>query len=146
MQHLILNLEAPLIAFGGETIDNLGVIRRFPATSMLTGLFANALGWRRTRARQPPAPAGPHRVRGAHRPRACERAADDRLPDGAAWAETTAAGRHGARRRAGQAATEPTTRPTCATAIIFADMRVTVALRLEPAEEAPTLEDLCERA
>ena len=47
MRHLVLNLEAPLMAFGGETIDNYGVIRWFPATSMLTGLFANALGWRR---------------------------------------------------------------------------------------------------
>ena len=36
------------MAFGGETIDQLGVTRRFPAASMLTGLFANALGWRRT--------------------------------------------------------------------------------------------------
>ena len=48
MEHLILHLEAPLISFGGETIDNLGVIRRFPAASMVTGLLANALGWRRT--------------------------------------------------------------------------------------------------
>ena len=47
MRHLILNLEAPLMAFGGETIDNLGVIRPFPAVSMLTGLLANALGLRR---------------------------------------------------------------------------------------------------
>ena len=47
MRHLVLRLEAPLMAFGGETIDNLGVIRLFPAVSMLTGLFANALGWRR---------------------------------------------------------------------------------------------------
>ena len=47
MRHLILNLEAPLMAFGGETIDHLGVIRPFPAVSMLTGLLANALGWRR---------------------------------------------------------------------------------------------------
>lgn len=46
-RHLLLRLEAPLIAFGGETIDNYGVIRDFPALSMLTGLFANALGWRR---------------------------------------------------------------------------------------------------
>jgi len=46
-RHLLLRLEAPLIAFGGETIDNFGVIRDFPALSMLTGLFANALGWRR---------------------------------------------------------------------------------------------------
>ena len=47
MKHLILGLESPLMAFGGETIDNLGVIRRFPSASMLTGLLANALGWRR---------------------------------------------------------------------------------------------------
>lgn len=46
-RHLLLRLEAPLIAFGGETIDNFGVIRDFPALSMMTGLFANALGWRR---------------------------------------------------------------------------------------------------
>ena len=46
-RHLILNLEAPLMAFGGETIDAYGVIRPFPAVSMLTGLLANALGWRR---------------------------------------------------------------------------------------------------
>lgn len=45
---LIIHLEAPLMAFGGVTIDAIGVIRDFPATSMLTGLFANALGWRRT--------------------------------------------------------------------------------------------------
>lgn len=47
LRHLLLRLEAPLIAFGGETIDNFGVIRDFPALSMITGLFANALGWRR---------------------------------------------------------------------------------------------------
>jgi len=46
-RHLVLRLEAPLIAFGGETIDNYGVIRDFPALSMITGLLANALGWRR---------------------------------------------------------------------------------------------------
>ena len=36
------------MAFGGETVDNYGVVRWFPAASMLTGLLANALGWRRT--------------------------------------------------------------------------------------------------
>lgn len=45
--HLILRLASPLIAFGGETIDNFGVTRDFPALSMLTGLIANALGWDR---------------------------------------------------------------------------------------------------
>ncbi|SEH25770.1 CRISPR system Cascade subunit CasD [Magnetospirillum fulvum] len=45
---LILHLEAPLLAFGGVTIDHVGVTRDFPAASMLTGLLANAMGWRRT--------------------------------------------------------------------------------------------------
>jgi CRISPR system Cascade subunit CasD len=45
---LILDLEAPLLAFGGVVIDHVGAIRDFPAASMLTGLFANALGWTRT--------------------------------------------------------------------------------------------------
>jgi CRISPR system Cascade subunit CasD len=43
-QYLVLRLEAPLVAFGGEAIDNYGVIRPFPAKSMITGLLANALG------------------------------------------------------------------------------------------------------
>lgn len=47
-RHLILRLASPLVAFGGETIDNFGVIRDFPALSMLTGLVANALGWDRS--------------------------------------------------------------------------------------------------
>lgn len=37
-----------MIAFGGEAIDNRGVVRDFPARSMLTGMIANALGWDRT--------------------------------------------------------------------------------------------------
>ncbi len=47
-RHLMLRLASPLIAFGGETIDNHGVIRDFPALSMVTGLIANALGWDRS--------------------------------------------------------------------------------------------------
>ena len=39
-----MRLEAPLIALGGEAIDNYCVIRPFPAKSMITGLIANALG------------------------------------------------------------------------------------------------------
>ena len=45
---LVLRLEAPLLAFGGVTIDHVGVTRDFPALSMLTGFLANALGWART--------------------------------------------------------------------------------------------------
>lgn len=46
-RYLILRLEAPLMAFGREAIDANGPTRDFPDTSMLTGLLANALGWRR---------------------------------------------------------------------------------------------------
>lgn len=45
---LVLRLEAPLLSFGAVAIDNYGVTWDFPALSMLTGLFANALGWERT--------------------------------------------------------------------------------------------------
>jgi CRISPR system Cascade subunit CasD len=42
---LILDLCAPLMAFGGVSIDHVGPTRDFPAASMLTGLLGNALGW-----------------------------------------------------------------------------------------------------
>lgn len=44
---LILDLEAPMISFGGDTVDSRGVVRDFPAQSMLTGLLGNALGFER---------------------------------------------------------------------------------------------------
>lgn len=44
---LHLRLCAPLMAFGGVTIDHVGVTREFPSASALTGLFGNALGWQR---------------------------------------------------------------------------------------------------
>lgn len=37
-----------MIAFGGDVIDGRGVVGDFPARSMLCGLLANALGWDRT--------------------------------------------------------------------------------------------------
>lgn len=48
LRWLVLRLEAPLAAFGGVAIDQMGVTRDYPAASMLTGLIANALGWERT--------------------------------------------------------------------------------------------------
>jgi len=45
---LVLHLEAPLLSFGGVRIDHIGVTRDFPCLSMMTGLLANALGYRRT--------------------------------------------------------------------------------------------------
>ena len=47
-EYLLLNVQAPLVSFGGNTVDNYGVTRRFPVASMLTGILANAMGWNRT--------------------------------------------------------------------------------------------------
>lgn len=50
MRHLLLDLDAPLMSFGGDTVDAYGVVRDFPAKSMVAGLLANALGWERHEA------------------------------------------------------------------------------------------------
>ena len=47
---LILAFDAPLVSFGGETIDQIGVVRDHPARSMLAGLVGNALGYDRSEA------------------------------------------------------------------------------------------------
>lgn len=44
---LHLRLTAPMMAFGGVAVDHVGPTRDFPSASALTGLLANALGWRR---------------------------------------------------------------------------------------------------
>ena len=138
MEHLILGLESPLMAFGGETVDNLGVIRRFPSVSMLTGLLANALGWRRIEgerhqqlqnrmvfaARIDREPAGRVRLTDF------QTAAINNTEQG--W--TTRGRPEG--RGGGTYQNHLRYRD------YFADMRVTVALRLEPADDAPTLESL----
>ena len=141
MRHLILNLESPLMAFGGETIDNYGIIRRFPAASMLTGLFANALGWRRVEpecyqrlqerlvfaARIDREPHGDVRLTDFQ---TAQLNKDDK-----GW--TTRGQPEG---RAGGPNTYDA--PHLRYRDYFADMRVTVALRLEPEGESPTLDQL----
>ena len=47
MRWMHVRLRAPLMAFGGVSIDEYGGTRDFPGQSMLVGLFANALGWTR---------------------------------------------------------------------------------------------------
>ena len=140
MRHLILALEAPLMAFGGETVDNLGVVRSFPAASMLTGLLANALGWHRTEASRHQAlqdrlifaaridrePAGGVRLTDF------QTAAISKKDSG--W--TT---RGAAEGREGGGYTN-----TLRYRDYLADMRVTVALRVQPAATEPTGERLAE--
>jgi len=46
-KYIVLQLRAPLAAFGGAAIDSFGVTRRLPAKSMLAGLLASALGYQR---------------------------------------------------------------------------------------------------
>ena len=137
-RHLIMRLESPLMSFGGETIDNYGVIRPFPATSMLTGLFANALGWRRIErerhqslqdrlvfaARIDREPAGGVRLTDF------QSAAINNSEQG--W--TTRGRPEG---RAGG-----TYQNHLRYRDYFADMRVTIALRLHPESAPPTLDEL----
>lgn len=137
-RHLLLRLQAPLIAFGGETIDNYGVIRDFPALSMVTGLMANALGWDRgddtlhNRLQE-------RMVLGARLDADGERLVDFQTAQLQAndqgW--TT---RGVAEERAGGAGTYAG--PHLRYRHYHADMNVLVALRLQPAEEVPTLDDL----
>ena len=138
-KHLILNLESPLMSFGGETIDNLGVIRPFPAVSMLTGLLANALGWRRVERQR-------HQDL---QDRIVFAARIDREPHGGLRLtdfQTRPAQQYGHRagppgdagRRAGGANTYNA--PHLRYRDYHADMRVTVALRLDPADGDPALD------
>lgn len=46
MEILVLRLEAPVMSFGAPIVDNRGVVQEHPPLSMLTGLVANALGYR----------------------------------------------------------------------------------------------------
>ncbi len=143
MRHLILRLEAPLIAFGGETIDNYGVIRRFPSASMLTGLLANALGLRRTQAQ-------------AHQDlqdRLVFAARIDREPAGGVRLSDFQTAQLGASDTGWTTRGQPEGRGGGANTYnaphlryrgYFADMRVTLALRLDPADSFPTLDDLAE--
>ena len=139
-RHLILNLESPLMAFGGETIDNYGVIRPFPAASMLTGLLANALGWRRVERER-------HQQL---QDRLVFAARLDREPHGRLSIQDfqTAAINNTERSWTTRGYPEGRGGGTYQNHLRFrdyyADMRVTVALRLDPADDAPNLDGLAD--
>jgi CRISPR system Cascade subunit CasD len=135
---LRLVLESPLLAFGGEAVDARGVIADFPAASMLTGLLANALGWRR--GDRDALARLQSRLRYAARIdrdgtrltdfQTAQLGSDDKgwttrgVPEGRAGGLATYKGPHLRQRD------------------YDADKRVVVALRLEPDAEAPTLAEL----
>jgi len=137
-RHLLIRLSSPLIAFGGETIDNLGIIRDFPALSMITGLFANALGWDRGDD------ALHNRLQERLRLGTRLEVASSRLTDfqtaqlGATDKAWTTWGKVEERR--GGSATYDS--PHLRYRDYHADLTALLALRLEPADDVPTLDEL----
>lgn len=152
MRHIILNMEAPLIAFGGAAVDNYRVIRWFPAISMLTGLMANAMGWVRADGdiHQQLQDRTVYAARIGREPPGGMRMTDYQTAmiyqDDVGW---TTLG-YPSRRE-----TSPSYRPVAGSdrkaltqqiyQDYFPDMRVTVALRMDPADAEPQLDDVAER-
>lgn len=136
--HLVLTLQAPLVAFGGAAVDSRGVIRDFPAASMIVGLLANALGLRREE-REAHQRLQDRLVFAARHERDASRITDFQTAQLEAgdrgW--TTSGAPEG---RAGGAGTYAG--PHLRYRDYLADASVTVALRLEPADEVPTLQEL----
>ena len=140
MRWLRFRLEAPLASFGGPVIDAHGVTADFPSLSMLTGLLANALGWTRT-------------MRLEHQ------ALQDRLVFGALREYEPVLGRLtdyqtaqiGKNDKAWTTSGQPAVRGGGAATYAGAhqrwrdyhsDLRLSGVLRLNPADQSPTIEDL----
>jgi CRISPR system Cascade subunit CasD len=136
---LLLRFDTPLVSFGAPMVDQQGVIQPMPARSMLAGLLANALGYRH----------GEHdrlqrlqeRVRFAARTdRAGAALVDYQVADlGQPWMDPA---RHGWTTRG--RLMERTGASGDALHIRYrhyrADSIHTVALRLDPEDEEPTLD------
>ena len=125
------------MSFGGDMVDAYGVVRDFPAKSMVAGLLANALGWERyetaKHARlQERLAMGSVRVVEGRRVRDFQTAKLEK--DDKGW---TTRGRR--EERAGGADTYKA--PHIRYRDADANARVLVALRLADADEAPTLDD-----
>jgi CRISPR system Cascade subunit CasD len=137
MQFLVLRFEAVLLAFGGEAVDARGVIADFPAASMITGLLANALGFRRSESDRLQR-LQDRLVFAARIDREGERITDFQTAqlgrDDLGW--TTRGRPEG---RAGGSATYVA--PHIRRRDYDADKSVTVALRLDASAESPTLAD-----
>lgn len=137
-RHLLIRLSSPLIAFGGETIDNFGVIRDFPALSMVTGLLANAMGWDRgddvlhNRLQERLRIGARLEAPGARLTdfQTAQLGANDKV--WTTWGTVE-------ERRGGAASYDS---PHLRFRDYHADMTALLALRLEPAAETPTLDEL----
>ena len=138
--HLLLLLDAPWMAFGGEVIDAYGIVRDFPNLSMIAGLLANALGYDRSEADhlgrlQDRLVMGSARLEEGRRVRDYQTVKLSSKDQG--W--TTRGRTEG---RAGGLPADGATHIRHRDA--DADALVLVALRLEPAGEAPDLDALAQ--
>ena len=142
MRWMLLRFHAPLAAFGSVMIDARGMNRNVPARSMLTGLFANALGWTRG-------------LRTEHQ------ALQDRIVFGVVWERDVASGRMtdyqtaqlGKNDRAWTTRGVPAGRAGGALTYAgahqrwrdyHADLQLAVVVRLDPVGAVPTIERLAE--
>lgn len=142
MRWLVLELRAPLVSFGGETIDARGVTRDFPAASALTGLLGNALGYERHHAEalnrlQERLVFGARREEEPRLGRLMDFQTAELGANDQGW--TTRGAPEG---RAGGADTYKS--PHLRYRDYHADTAVTVVLRLEPEDAPPTLDMLAE--
>lgn len=138
MRCLILRFQAPLMAFGDVAVDEIRPTRRLPTLSMMTGLLGNALGLdhgdvdalQRLQDRLLLAARLDREGRVVVDFQTAEIGQKDPL-----W---TTRGRPAERAGGVQSYSGPVIRYRH----YLADAAVTVALAVEPAEEAPTLDDL----
>lgn len=140
MRWLVLRLNAPLASFGGEAVDARGVTRDFPASSAVTGILANALGIDRSER----AALDALQARLIFAARRDGEPILGRMTDfqtvqlGAADQGWTTRG--AVEGRTGGAATYNS--PHIRFRDYHADTRMTVVLRLDHADEVPTIDDL----
>ena len=133
---LVLRFDAPLMAFGGIAIDQVGPVRDFPAASMIAGLLGNALGWH-WRDRDTHQALQDRLLFGARRE--CEGALLIDVQN-AQLAKTdkgwTTHGQPEGRAGASYAAPHRRTRE------YHADLSVRIVMRLAPPQPQPTLDDI----
>ena len=136
--HLLLRLEAPMLSLGGLAVDQRRPSQRWPAASLLTGLLGNALGYRRTEpARLDALQARLRWAARMDRPgtpftdfQTAELGSEDKGWTTGGQVEERAGGPN------------PSGAPHIRWRDYRADASLAVALRLDPAEQAPTLADL----
>lgn len=153
--HILMDLTAPMMSFGAEQVGEIGPTGCFPATSMITGIIANALGWTRTeperhdrlqgRIVMGAAAVRPGRVmtdfQTAHLDQKDAGWTTRGGPEGRSVSSTTFVTDVDHLRRTGEVQKRMTHRRW---RDYVAGGRYIVALRLEPSEEEPTLDQVAD--